>query len=72
MTYKSIIKAAECCVTWDCCRCPRALSMPNDKWTCSHQLMLEIVPLLNRIERRTESWNKAIGLTNEMEESEDD
>ena len=27
--------------------------MPNDKWTCSHQLMLEIVPLLNRAERLT-------------------
>lgn len=72
MSDKSIIKAAECCATWDCCRCPRALSMPNDKWTCSHQLMLEIVPLLNRVERHSSAWRNTIGLTNEKEESEND
>ena len=75
MKDKDIIKAVECCAEWDCCRCPRAFAMPNDKWLCRHQLMQEIPALLNRQNQKLTRfvqhevrWNALLGFIHELEE----
>lgn len=74
MTDKDIIKASECCVEWDCCRCPYGLSMPSDRWLCRHKLMAEVALFLKKQEDKIErinqyeaKWNALIGFINKQE-----
>ena len=79
MKDKDIIKAVECCVEWDCCRCPYGFSMPSDRWLCRHKLLAEVALLLNRQNQKIErivqhekNWHSLLGFIKELEENDND